>query len=336
MFKLNENGTVMKNKAEPVKRMPFSGAGVFQQNAGLIVGLLLICVVMSVISPNFLSENNILTVLRQVSINAIIAFGMTFVILVRGIDLSVGAVMAMVGIVSAGLAVREGVPLVLAVAAGVALGTLVGVLNGVLVTRLRLPGFIVTLATTYIARGIALVYSDGRPIYIKEPAFNALGNESLFGVPLPIYYMAFAYIVLGIILKKTVFGKHVYATGGNPDAARFSGINVSRVQIIAYTLTGFMASIAGVIMTARLYSGQPSVGTNAELDAIAAVILGGASFSGGVGTLTGTLLGALTIGVLNNGLNLLGVSPFWQLIVKGIVIIVAIFFEGYRKSRSRT
>lgn len=333
MQERTEDGTLAKAAAKNGGERYSFGSGLFRQNAGLIVGLVLLCTVLSIASPNFLTENNILTVLRQVSINAIIAFGMTFVILVRGIDLSVGAVMAMVGIISAGLAVREGVPLPLAVITGIALGTLIGVLNGLLVTKLKLPGFIVTLATTYIARGIALVYSDGRPIYIKEPAFNAIGNESLFGIPLPIYYMVFVYLVLGIILKRTVFGKHVYATGGNPDAARFSGINISRVQIVAYTLTGFLASIAGVIMAARLYSGQPSVGTNAELDAIAAVILGGASFSGGIGTLTGTLLGALTIGVLNNGLNLLGVSPFWQLIVKGIVIIVAIFFEGYRKSR---
>ncbi len=314
----------------PLRGLPF---GLFK-NAGLLIGLAALCIALSIASPNFLTEGNILTILRQVSVNAIIAFGMTFVIIVRGIDLSVGAVMAMVGILSVGLATRTGLPLPVAVVIGMSCGTMIGYLNGILVTRLLLPGFIVTLATTYIARGIALVYSDGRPIYIKDATFNGLGNDSLFAIPIPIYYMAVAYLILTAFLRFTAFGKHVYATGGNPEAARFSGINTSRIQVIAYTLTAFLASLAGIIMAARLFSGQPSVGTNAELDAIAAVILGGASFSGGVGTLTGTFIGALTIGVLNNGLNLLGVSPFWQLIVKGIVILLAVFADGYKKRRA--
>lgn len=301
------------------------------QNFGLMIGVVGISIILAIFSPNFATQDNLITILRQVSISAIIAFGMTFVIIVRGIDLSVGAVMAVVGMLVVGLFSQSGVPLWIAILIGLAVGALIGFANGLLSTKLGLPGFIVTLAMAYIARGFALIYSDGRPIYANDEVFNFLGNGYFLGISMPIYYMAITFLILSIILKSTVLGKHTYATGGNPEAARFSGIDVSRIQIFAYTLAGFLAGLCGIIMSARLYSGQPSVGVNAELDAIAAVILGGASFAGGRGTLFGTLLGALTIGILNNGLNLLGVSPYWQLVVKGLVILIAIFIDSYKR-----
>ncbi len=304
-----------------------------KENSGTLVGLLLLCVILSFSTEYFLTSSNIINVLLQISINAVVALGMTYVILLRGIDLSVGAIMAMVGIITTGLISRQGLPLPLALLIGLALGTGAGFINGLITTKAKIPAFIVTLGMAYVTRGIGLVYSDGKPIYLQNETFNKIGNEQIWIIPLPIIYMVIVFAILFIVLNYTKFGRRVYAAGGNPEAAKFSGINVDRVQIIAYCVTGFLAAVGGIMVAARLYSGQPTIGVNAELDAIAAVILGGTMLSGGVGTLGGTLIGALIIGVVNNGLNLLGVSPYWQYIAKGVVILLAVYADAFKKRK---
>lgn len=306
-----------------------------KEKSGTFIGLFAICLILTITTSSFLTTSNILNVFLQISINAVVACGMTFVILLRGIDLSVGAIMAMVGIITTGLIANEGLPLSVALFIGLALGTLIGFLNGVISTKAKIPAFIVTLSMAYVARGIGLVYSDGKPIYLQEETFNKIGNAQLGFIPLPIIYMVVIFVILYIVLNYTKYGRQVYAVGGNPEAAKFSGIKVDRVQIIAYSLTGLLAAVAGIMVSARLYSGQPTIGVNAELDAIAAVILGGTMLSGGAGTLGGTIIGALLIGVINNGLNLLHVSPYWQYIAKGAIILLAVYADALKRKRQQ-
>ncbi|MDQ0338715.1 ribose transport system permease protein [Caldalkalibacillus uzonensis] len=297
------------------------------QKLGPFLGLLLLIIVLSILSPNFLTLNNILNVLRQVSINALIAFGMTFVILTGGIDLSVGAILALSGAMTAGM-LSAGMDPVLAVLLGLLSGTVMGALNGLLVTKGKVAPFIATLATMTIFRGLTLVYTDGRPITgLESDLFRMLGAGYLFVIPLPVIWMTLSFIILYLILKNTTIGRHVYAIGGNEEATRLSGVNVDRVKIFVYSLTGFLSAMAGIILTSRLDSAQPTAGFTYELDAIAAVVLGGTSLTGGRGWIVGTLIGALIIGILNNGLNLLNVSSFYQQVVKGAVILLAVLLD---------
>ncbi|WP_235844333.1 ABC transporter permease [Crenobacter intestini] len=298
------------------------------QKLGPLIGLIVLCVVLAVMSDNFLTVGNLLNVMRQVSINALIAFGMTFVILSGGIDLSVGAILALSGAVTAGL-MASGTDPVLATFAGLACGTLMGAFNGLAITKGRLAPFIVTLATMTIFRGLALVYTGGRPVTgLNSDFFFMLGNGYLGAlVPMPVITMFIAFGVLWFILKRTAFGRHVYAVGGNEEASRISGVRVDRVKIMIYATSGFLAALAGLILTSRLNSAQPTAGTGYELDAIAAVVLGGTSLAGGRGWIVGTLIGALLIGVLNNGLNLLEVSSFYQQVIKGAVILLAVLLD---------
>ena len=305
----------------------------WKRYSGILIGLTLLCVFLSFFSPAFLRMTNILNVLRQVSVNAIIAFGMTFAILICGIDLSVGSILAISGTIAAGLITRNEIPVPLAILGGLATGTFIGFLNGSIIASTGMPPFIVTLAAMQIARGLAYVYTGGMPIRTLNEGYNFIGTGYLGPIPLPIIYMLVMFVATGILLNKTKFGRHVYAVGGNKDAAIFSGIKVKRVEVIVYTLIGFLSAFAGVVLSARMYSGQPTVGDGFELDAIAAVVLGGTSFSGGVGHIGGTLLGALIIGILNNGLNLLGINSFWQLVVKGLVILLAVYVDILKKKK---
>ncbi|WP_342508691.1 ribose ABC transporter permease [Sporosarcina sp. FSL K6-2383] len=298
------------------------------QKIGPFIGLLLIVVIITIMSPNFLTLNNLLNVLRQVSINALIAFGMTFVILTGGIDLSVGSILALTGAVTAGM-MASGVDPVLAMFLGLLLGAVLGAINGVIIAKGKVAPFIATLATMTIFRGLTLVYTEGRPIsgLGDSQAFQLLGKGYFFGIPVPVITMAITFGVLYFILKKTTFGRRVYAVGGNEEASRLSGISVDRIKIYVYSLTGALAALAALILTSRLNSAQPTAGSMFELDAIAAVVLGGTSLTGGRGWIVGTLIGALIIGVLNNGLNLIGVSSFFQQVVKGAVILVAVLLD---------
>ncbi len=298
------------------------------QKLGPLFGLLLIVVIISIMSPSFLTANNIFNVLRQVSISALIAFGMTFVILTGGIDLSVGSTLALTGAVAAGL-LSSGVDPIIAMAVALILGLILGAINGVIIAKGKVAPFIATLATMTIYRGATLVYMDGKPIsgLGDHASFQMFGKGYFLGIPVPVVTMVIAFFVLYFILRKTTFGRRVYAVGGNAEASRLSGINVNRITIAVYALTGMLAALAALILTSRLNSAQPTAGESYELDAIAAVVLGGTSLTGGRGWIVGTLIGALIIGVLNNGLNLIGVSSFYQQVVKGLVILFAVLLD---------
>ncbi|MBA2874520.1 ribose ABC transporter permease [Thermaerobacillus caldiproteolyticus] len=295
---------------------------------GPLIGFLLLCIVLSILSDNFLTMDNWLNILRQVSINALIAFGMTFVILTGGIDLSVGSVLALSSAITAGM-MANGMGGLAAILVGLLAGLFMGALNGAIITKGRVAPFIATLATMTMFRGATLVYTDGRPItgFSNDILFQMMGRGYFLGIPVPVVFMIVVYIALYFVLKKTTFGRHTYAIGGNEEASRLSGIRVDRLKIWIYSLTGGLSALAGIILTSRLNSAQPTAGTAYELDAIAAVVLGGTSLSGGRGWIFGTFVGALIIGVLNNGLNLLNVSSFYQQVIKGVVILLAVILD---------
>ncbi|OCA88760.1 ribose ABC transporter permease RbsC [Pseudobacillus wudalianchiensis] len=298
------------------------------QKLGPLLGLIILILIVSILNPSFLAPLNILNLLRQVAINALIAYGMTFVILTGGIDLSVGSILALSSALMAGMIV-SGIDPMLAILIGCLLGAIMGAINGFLITKGKMAPFIATLATMTIYRGLTLVYTDGNPITGLGDSylFQLFGRGYFLGIPVPAVTMIIAFAVLWVILHKTPFGRQTYAIGGNEKAAWISGIKVSRVKIMIYSLAGLLAALAGAILTSRLNSAQPTAGTSYELDAIAAVVLGGTSLSGGRGLIIGTLIGALIIGTLNNGLNLLGVSSFFQMVVKGIVIVIAVLID---------
>lgn len=298
------------------------------QKLGPLIGLFLILIILSVMSPDFLRVNNIFNVLRQVSINALIAYGMTFVILTGGIDLSVGSILALSSALTAGM-LAGGTDPILALLIGLLAGTAMGAVNGLVITKGKVAPFIATLATMTIFRGLTLVYTEGRPITGLSDAvsFQMLGKGYFLGIPFPVVTMLVSYGILYFILRKTTFGRGVYAIGGNEEASLLSGLRVDRIKIGVYSLAGLLSALAGITLTSRLNSAQPTAGASYELDAIAAVVLGGTSLSGGRGWIFGTLVGALIIGVLNNGLNLLNVSSFYQQVVKGGVILLAVLLD---------
>ncbi|HKT95811.1 MAG TPA: ABC transporter permease [Paraburkholderia sp.] len=297
-----------------------------------LIGLIVVCVVMMVASSSFLSAENLENVLRQVSINAIIAVGMTCVILTGGIDLSVGAVMALSGTIAAGLMVA-GMNAVLALVVGIAVGLGFGVANGFFVALAGMPPIIVTLATMGVARGLALIYTGGYPIDNLPDWITFFGNGKVFGIQAPVLIMLAVYAVTWVLLDRMPFGRYVYAIGGNEQATRLSGVRVTRVKLIVYLISGLTSAIAAVVLTGRLMSGQPNAGVGFELDAIAAVVMGGTSISGGRGSIVGTLVGALLLGVLNNGLNMIGVNPYVQNVIKGGIILLAIYISRDRAAR---
>jgi len=297
------------------------------------IGLLILVTVLSFMSPYFLTIPNLLNVVRQVSIIAIVSFGMTMVILTGGIDLSVGSMLAFSGAIAAGMIVNSGLNVFLAIFIGLAAGTALGLFNGIAVAKAKLPAFIVTLAMMTVARGFTLIYTNGRPISGFNETFRFFGAGYLGRIPVPVLIMFILLIAIYILLKKTPLGRYIYAIGGNEKATKLSGINTDRIKIAVYALNGFLAAVSGIILTSRLNSAQPMAGEGYELDAIAAVVLGGTSLSGGSGGVVGTIVGALIIAVLNNGLNLLNVSSFYQLVAKGAVILLAVFLD--RKSQQQ-
>ena len=297
------------------------------------IGLLALVIILSFLSPYFLTIPNLLNVVRQVSIIAIVSFGMTMVILTGGIDLSVGSMLAFSGAVTAGMIVNSGLNVFLAILIGLAAGTALGLFNGIAVAKAKLPAFIVTLAMMTIARGFTLIYTNGRPISGFDETFRFFGAGYLGRIPVPVVIMVLLLFIIYVLLKKTPLGRYIYAIGGNEKATKLSGINTDKIKIAVYALNGFLAAVSGIILTSRLNSAQPMAGEGYELDAIAAVVLGGTSLSGGSGGVVGTIVGALIIAVLNNGLNLLNVSSFYQLVAKGAVILLAVFLD--RKSQQQ-
>jgi ribose transport system permease protein len=299
---------------------------------GIYIALLLLVILMSIIAPNFFSIKNGLNIAQAVSINAVIASGMTVVILTAGIDLSVGSIVAASGVATV-LLLNGEVPVAIAALAAILIGALIGLVNGAIIAYLALPAFIVTLGALTYTRGIA--YSmHGGPVQIAgESGIESIGNGSIGGVPMPVFIMIFVYLFFWFLLERTKFGRHVYAVGGNPQAARLSGINVKKVLMSVYVISGVTAGLAGLIFASRVRSGQVTAGVGYELDAITAVILGGTSLFGGRGRIFGTLIGALLIGVLSNGLVLLGVPIYTQLMIKGAVVILAVAIDTLRSKR---
>lgn len=290
------------------------------------MGLVVVVIGMILLNSRFLSVGNLENIGRQVSINAIISVGMTFAILTGGIDLSVGATMAFIGTLTAGL-LAGGVPGVAAIAAGLATGVVFGLGNGLCIARLRMPPIIVTLASMSIARGLGLIYTNGYPVTGLPDWFSFLGRGSVLGIQTPILVMLLTYAAAYILLQHMPVGRYIFAIGGNEDAVRLSGIDARRYKVLVYLISGVTAAIAGILLSSRLMSGQPNAGMGFELDAIAAVVLGGTAISGGRGSIVGTLIGALLLGVLNNGLNLMNVSPYVQNVIKGAIILLAIFIS---------
>ncbi|MEH0664555.1 ribose ABC transporter permease [Vibrio scophthalmi] len=299
-----------------------------------LIALLFLIVVVSFLNPNFFTLDNILNILRQTSVNAIIAVGMTLVILTAGIDLSVGSVLALCGAFAASMIALE-VPVLIAVPTALLAGAALGAISGIIIAKGKVQAFIATLVTMTLLRGVTMVYTDGRPISTgftdTADAFAWFGTGYALGIPVPVWLMVLVFAAAWYLLNHTRFGRYVYALGGNESATRLSGINVDRVKIGVYAICGLLAALAGIIITSRLSSAQPTAGMGYELDAIAAVVLGGTSLMGGKGRIMGTLIGALIIGFLNNALNLLDVSSYYQMIAKAVVILLAVLVDNKNK-----
>lgn len=293
---------------------------------GLLFVILAIVIIMSIVSPVFLKPQNIINIIRQVSINGIIAVGMTCVILTGGIDLSVGSVVAITSVIC-GSFLAMGINWFVACISGVAISILFGLFNGYMISYVRFQPFIATLASMAIGRGIALAYSNGKPYPIKDPSFIAIGQGYFLGIPIPIILLVIVVAVGLITLKMTTFGRYIFAIGGNENAAKLSGVRTRRVKLAVYVISAICASIVGLILSARISSGQPTAGESYEMDAIAATAIGGTSMNGGLGSLVGTIEGFILLGLMTNSTNLLNINSFYQQIAKGLLIVVAVFLD---------
>jgi len=328
----------MTNTQQSVEKHPsntnklFTKEWLIEQKS--LIALILLITVVSFLNPNFFTVDNILNILRQTSVNAIIAVGMTLVILTAGIDLSVGSVLALCGAFAATMIGLE-IPVMIAIPTALLAGAALGAISGIIIAKGKVQAFIATLVTMTLLRGVTMVYTDGRPISTGftdvADSFAWFGTGYAMGIPVPIWLMVIVFASVWYLLNHTRFGRYIYALGGNESATRLSGINVDRVKIGVYAICGLLAALAGIIVTSRLSSAQPTAGMGYELDAIAAVVLGGTSLAGGKGRIMGTLIGALIIGFLNNALNLLDVSSYYQMIAKAVVILLAVLVETKKK-----
>ena len=318
--------------AEVSKRKLFKNSLARTKSMGMFWALILICLIASVISPNFLKASNIVNVIRLVSINGIIAMGMTFVVLTGGVALSVGAFFGVVA-VSAAMMFQRNVPVILAVPAGLLIGAVLGTINGIGITKGKLAPFIMTLGSLTALQGVSLYLANGSPQNWRKSTidFKFLGQGTLLGIPVPVYIFAAVFLLSFYVLKYTEFGRSVYAVGDSREAARLSGINTGRVEALCFVITGFLSAVSSIILISRLSVGEPTAGDGYELDALAMVYIGGCSTSGGSGSVIGTLIGAILLSVISNVLNLLGVSPFLQKVVKGLIIIGAVLLEKHGK-----
>ena len=303
----------------------------YLQDYGSFIALIFLVIVIGAISPDFRTVNNFLSLLRQSAINGLIAFGMTCVILTGGIDLSVGSVLALTSIICAHT-IKIGLPAPLSMLIALIFGIILGTISGLMVTKSRLQPFIATLITMTGYRGLTMILSGGKPISRlgNNLLLNQIGKGSFLGIPIPVWILIIFFAIFLFVLKKTVLGRQIYATGSNAKAAELAGININNIKLIVYVVSGFMASLSGLILVSRLGSAQPTLGSGYELDAIAAVALGGTSMTGGRGKITGTLIGILIIAVLNNGLNIIGVSSYYQDVVKALVIFLAVISDRNR------
>ncbi|WP_300366583.1 ribose ABC transporter permease [Brachyspira sp.] len=301
------------------------------QDYGSLIALVILIIVTSVISPDFRTINNFLSLLRQSAINGLIAFAMTCIILTGGIDLSVGSILALTSIICAHT-IKLGLPAPIAMIVALIFGIVLGTVSGLMVTKSRLQPFIATLITMTGYRGLTMIISGGRPISRlgDNVILNQIGKGGFIGVPIPVWILLVFFVIFLFVLNKTVLGRQIYATGSNSKAAELAGININKIKLIVYAVSGFMSALSGLILVSRLGSAQPTLGSGYELDAIAAVALGGTSMTGGRGKITGTLIGILIIAVLNNGLNIIGVSSYYQDVVKALVIFLAVVSDRNR------
>lgn len=320
----------MKNKKNGILGGPGKLA-IIKNNIGLLAAFLVLCAGATIVlGDTFFAWKNFSNVLRQLSTNMFLACGMTFVIMLGGIDLSVGSVIAMVGCFVAGFISYMEMPVGLAILLAVLLGVLIGVFNGLVVAYTTIPPFIVTLATMNIGRGIARVYSATKTITVSNVFFKSIASTYVGPIPIQVIYIIIVVAVCAVILNRTQLGRHILATGGNMQAAAFSGVNTKKVTLFVFTFSSLLASLAGIIGASRLFSGTHTAGDSAEMDAIAAVVLGGTSMSGGSGSISGTVIGVFIIAILNNVLNLYGIDSSWQYIAKGIVILIAVFIDYFK------
>lgn len=316
-------------------RNPVIGAvsGYFRTNWGILLAFFAMCLIFSVFGNNFLSTNNMVNLLRTCATNCYLAIGVQMAIILAGIDLTGGALAALTGVVCVMGFEDLGLPVAAAIILAIAIGGIVGAINGSVVAYTGIHPFVVTLAMQSICRGAAYLLANGSPITTTNRSFTTLGTGYLGPIPLPVIYMAVFLLLDFLLLNKTKTGRHIYAVGGNETAARFSGINVKKIKIFVWTVSGALAGFCGVVLAARMSSGQPSTGEGYETDAIAAAVLGGTSFFGGTGTVGGLLIGVLIIGVISNGLNLMHVNSYWQYVLKGIIIIAAVYFDMVKQKR---
>ena len=313
----------LKKKVLMVLQMP---------EVGVLIPLVVLSIVIGIINSAFYSFENLINVLRSTSFIFITAIGMTIVLVSAGLDLSVGSVMALGSYVTA-LALTNGIPIPLCIVIGIATGMLIGIINGLVIVKLNIPPFIATLGMFYMAKGMVLIASKGIPIYPLPESFNVIGQSSLFNIPYIVIIALFLGVLADFILKKTTFGRNVYAIGGNSETARLSGISVDKLKLSFYVIVGGLAAFTGLLLASRMGSAQPSIGQQFELKVIAAVIIGGTSLFGGKGTIMGTFLGALFMTVLTNGMSLMRVSPYWQQFIIGAIIILAVAMDQYKRRK---
>lgn len=301
----------------------------FKSYSGIILVIIVVCIFMSFRSPNFMTYNNIMNILRQIAVYGILACGMAFTMMTGGIDLTVGSAAGVSGAIVARLMVEASVPLPAAMLVAVILGGLLGLICGILIAQTGIPPFIMTLGFQITLRGVCYLITEGKPIGGLPDELLFLGLESILGIPVPIFFLAGTFIVVGIILSRTSFGRSVYAVGGNYQAAHHSGINAKRVIMYAYMISGICAALAGIILAARNASAQPTGGNTFETEAIAACAMGGVFFSGGTGAVPGIFFGALLMGIINNSMNLMYIDSYWQQVVKGLIIIGSVLYSIY-------
>ena len=303
------------------------------QKAGISLALFTICLVFTMASDKFLTVRNLTNVARQVSILALVSYGQTFVIMTGGIDISIGFLVSLVSMVAAGAMKTTG-SIPLGILMGILCGTAVGIVNGVMISYVGIASFIVTLGMMTVCQGLALLAADGMPILGLPTGFGIIGSGYIGPIPIPVIIAFIFFLICAFFLRYTTLGRYVLAIGGNEEACRLSGINTKLVKLVAYSLLGFLAGVGAVVLASRVISGYPNLGLGMELQSIAAVVIGGCTLGGGSGTMLGTLLGVLMIGVIQNGLNLLGVSSFIQMIVIGMIIIISVWYDTFRKGKT--
>ncbi|MDK2980609.1 MAG: inositol transport system permease protein [Chloroflexota bacterium] len=329
-----ENDKPLKDIYAQNDKVPFYKNPQFWKSTGIFWALVLLVIIMAFSQPAFLTKPNLINILKQASITGILAIGLTLVLLTGGIDLGVGSVLAVACMAAAFLTTEDqGFPVIVAFIAGIGVGAIFGLINGFGIAYIGFAPFIMTMATLSAARGIALVSTNNRPIFNLSRAFIDVSNSIYFGLPSLVYYFLIVAVLAYILTKKTVFGKWIYAVGGNQTAAKYSGINVEKVKLIIYMIMGSLSGLTGVLMASRITSGNPTVGEGYELDAIAACVIGGVSMSGGAGSVIGTVIGVLILGVISNGFDILGISSNYQRIMKGLVILLAVFIDIRSRSR---